>query len=133
MQPSVPAQTSGWSVLIILKLLHNAIKHYNYRKLNIQSTHFMENLWAWRLIQLWGFFFFFRDDGFRGCVERRMISRKMVNHLGKETQGENKARRKCTCQTELQQSASIPASYVTALWSADVQVRRGKKEKVLPR
>lgn len=62
-----------------------------------------------------------------------MISRKMVNHLGKETQGENKARRKCTCQTELQQSASISASYVTALWSADVQVRRGKKEKVLPR
>lgn len=39
MQPGAPAQTPGWSVLIILKLLHNAIKHYNYHKLNIQNTH----------------------------------------------------------------------------------------------
>lgn len=39
LRSSVPAQTLGWSVLIILKLLHNAIKHYNYHKLNIQNTH----------------------------------------------------------------------------------------------
>lgn len=57
-----------------------------------------------------------------------MSSRKMVNHLGKETQGKNKATRKSTCQTELQQLASS-SSYVIALWSADVQVRRGKKDR----
>lgn len=46
--PSVPAKSSGWSVLIILKVLHNAIKHYNYPELNIQNQ---ENLRAWDLIQ----------------------------------------------------------------------------------
>lgn len=49
MHPSVPAKSSGWSVLIILKVLHNAIKHYNYPELNIQNQ---ENLRAWDLIQL---------------------------------------------------------------------------------
>jgi len=39
MHPSVPEQTSGLSVLIILKLLDNAINHYHYHKLNMQNTH----------------------------------------------------------------------------------------------
>lgn len=64
-----------------------------------------------------------RDKG------REMIFREMVNQLGKETQGKNKARRKCTCQTEQQQLASSSVSYVTALWSADRQVRGGKRER----
>ena len=38
-------KTSGWSVLIILRRLHNAIKHYKYHKLNIQRAH-------WRICRL---------------------------------------------------------------------------------
>ena len=61
---------------------------------------------------------------------RGPVSREMVNHLGKEAQGENKARRKCTCQTEQQQQqlASRSSSYVIALWSADFQVRTENRE-----
>ena len=101
MQPSAPAQTPGWSVLFILKLLHNAIKHYNYHKLNIQNTH-------WRICGLgifssrWVLEMMGLGDVWRERERetgRGMISREMVNHLGKETQGKNKARRKCTCQT----------------------------------
>lgn len=51
---------TGWSVLIISKLLHNAVKHYSCRKLNIKDTR------CTICRQQWGF----RDDEFRGCVER---------------------------------------------------------------
>lgn len=47
----------------------------------------------------------------------------------RETQGENKARRKCTCQTEQQRLASSSTSYVIALWPAELQVRRVKTER----
>ncbi len=127
MQPRVPAQTSGWSVLIILKLLHNAIKHYNYHKLNIQNTHWricgLGVLSSRGVLEMMGL-----GDVWRG-TGRGMISREMVNHLGKETQGKNKARRKCTCQTEQQRLASSSTSYVITLWSADLQVRRVKRER----
>lgn len=117
---------TGWSVLIILKLLHNAVKHYNYHELNIQNTHWricgLGILSSYGVLEMMGLGDVWRETG------TEMISRETVNQLGKETQGKNKAWRKCTCQTEQQPLASSSVSYVIAPWSADLQVRRGKRE-----
>lgn len=117
----LPAQTSGWSVLIILKLLHNAIKHYNYHKLNIQNTHWricgLGILFSRGVLEMMGLGDVWRETG------RGMISREMVNHLGKETQGKNKARRKCTCQTEQQLHKLCHSSVVRRLTGEEREER----------
>lgn len=85
-----PVLHSGWSVLSVSKLLHNAVKHYNYPALQshwrICSLGVLSSCGVWEMMAL-------------GAVDREreretgteMTSRETVNQLATGTRGEKQS------------------------------------------